>query len=288
MTVGPIGFIGLGNMGGALAANLVGAGREVVSHDAAGPERNVEGATFVADVGEVARRATVIVFSLPDGHVSESVAREVIAAGPDSRCTHVVDTSTTGVRAAGSIEAMLRDAGIAYVDAPVSGGPAGARARTLAVMYAGADEACDVVEPVLAGLSDRLLPSWRPSRAGAGLKLANNFLSATALAATSEAIAFGQSVGLDMATMLSVLNAVERTEHGDERQVPQPCADRAVRVRLQQLVDGQGRAPLCATPSTEQGRPLAIGRATAALWERFADRRAGRRLHPHLPVRGQR
>ena len=97
--------------------------------------------------------------------------------------------------------------GSAYVDAPVSGGTAGARARTLAVMYAGTPDACLLAEPVLAGLSDRRIHVGdRPGLAQA-MKLANNFLSATALAATSEAIAFGTSVGLDMATMLEVLNA---------------------------------------------------------------------------------
>ena len=75
-------------------------------------------------------------------------------------------------------------------------------------------------QPVLAGLSDRRhRVGDRPGLAQA-MKLANNFLSATALAATSEAIAFGLSVGLDMATMLEVLERVERPERGHERQVP--------------------------------------------------------------------
>jgi 3-hydroxyisobutyrate dehydrogenase-like beta-hydroxyacid dehydrogenase len=75
----------------------------------------------------------VVVLSLPDGTASEQVARE-IAATSDRRSTHVVDTSTIGVRAAEAVAALLAEAGIAYVDAPVSGGVAGARARTLAVM----------------------------------------------------------------------------------------------------------------------------------------------------------
>ena len=73
---------------------------------------------------------------------------------------HVVDTSTIGVSAAQTIDGLLADAGVGYVDAPVSGGVAGARARTLSVMYAGTDDACAAVEPVLAGLSDRT-PSRR-------------------------------------------------------------------------------------------------------------------------------
>ena len=201
-----VGFVGLGNMGGQLCANLVAAGRTVVAYDVAGPARVPAGATPADSVTDLARRADVVVCSLPDGSVSEAVAREIVAT-PDRRVTHVVDTSTMGVSAAQSLDTLLRDAGIALVDAPVSGGVAGAKARTLAVMYAADDAAVAHVAPVLAGLSDTLRRVGdRPGLAQA-VKLANNFLSATALAATSEAIAFGVSVGLDMATMVEVLSA---------------------------------------------------------------------------------
>lgn len=126
-----------------------------------------------------------------------------LAGARDRRVTHVVDTSTVGVAAARALSSM----GLAYVDAPVSGGVAGARRRSLMVMYAGSDEDCDRVEQVLAGLSDeRRRVGDRPGQAQA-LKLANNFLSATALAATSEAVTFGRAAGLDPGVMLEVLNA---------------------------------------------------------------------------------
>src|SRR5262249_53048721 len=124
----------------------------------------------------------------------------------DRSASHVVDTSTVGVRAARDVAALLAHEGIAYVDAPVSGGVAGARARTLAVMYAADDDACAHVEPVLEGLSDRRHRVGDRAGLAQAMKLANNFLSATALAATSEAVAFGVAEGLDMATMLEVLN----------------------------------------------------------------------------------
>ncbi|MGW0585186.1 NAD(P)-dependent oxidoreductase [Streptomyces sp. NPDC002920] len=197
-----VGFVGLGNMGGALAANLVRAGFEVVAYDAAGPDRTPLGARWAPGPAELARAADVAVLSLPDGTVCEEVVRD-LATARDRRVTHVVDTSTVGVSAA----RRLALAGLAYVDAPVSGGAAGARRRTLMVMYAGTDEHCAYVEPVLAGLSDRRRRVGdRPGQAQA-LKLANNFLSATALAATSEAVAFGTAAGLDPAVMLEVLNA---------------------------------------------------------------------------------
>src|SRR5262245_56948094 len=115
-------------MGSALAANLVGVGFDVVAHDAARPERAPSGVTHVDTVGRCARRADVTVFSLPDGAVSERVAGEVLAA-TDRVTTHLVDTSTVGVPAARRLDALLADGGVAYVDAPVSGGVAGARAR---------------------------------------------------------------------------------------------------------------------------------------------------------------
>ncbi|MEH0421285.1 NAD(P)-dependent oxidoreductase [Streptomyces sp. B21-083] len=197
-----IGFVGLGNMGGALASNLARAGFEVVAYDAAGPARTPPGARWAPGAAEVARAAGTVVLSLPDGTVGRQVVGD-LADAQDRRVTHVVDTSTVGVTAARELAAM----GLAYVDAPVSGGVAGARERRLMVMYAGTDEDCAHVEPVLAGLSDRRRRVGDRAGQAQALKLANNFLSATALAATSEAVAFGRAAGLDPAVMVEVLNA---------------------------------------------------------------------------------
>ena len=265
-----VGFVGLGNMGGALASNLVQAGHPVVAHDAAGPARAPEGVTHVADVAEIARRAGVVVCSLPDGAASEQVARAILAvAVADRRTTHVVDTSTIGVRAAVLLGELLAAAGVAYVDAPVSGGVAGARARTLAVMYAADDDACVHVEPVLAGLSDRRhRVGDRPGLAQA-MKLANNFLSATALAATSEAIAFGQAAGLDMATMLDVLNGSSGRSAATSDKFPDHVlTGRYAAGFTNSLMTKDVRLYLEAVQ--EQGGPASLGTVTAAVWERFA------------------
>jgi 3-hydroxyisobutyrate dehydrogenase-like beta-hydroxyacid dehydrogenase len=265
-----VGFVGLGNMGSQLATNLVGAGLTVVTHDVAGPGRSPEGATFVDSLDEVARRATAVVCSLPDGPIAERVARGIAdVPAPERRTTHVIDTSTIGVAASHLIDGVLADVGIAYVDAPVSGGVAGARARTLSVMVAGRDEACVAVEPVLAGLSDRRRRVGdRPGMAQA-LKLANNFLSATALAAASEAVAFGVSVGLDMGTMLEVLN----TSSGQSA----ATSDKFVNHVLTGTYSAGFASALMAKDvrlylqavDQEHG-PSALGRLTADIWERFA------------------
>jgi 3-hydroxyisobutyrate dehydrogenase len=265
---GPVGFVGLGHMGSVLATNLMSAGWAVVGHDAAGPARCPEGAAWAAGVNEVALQAITVVLSLPDGVSSAAVARG-IAATTGRRTAHVIDTSTIGVSAAEGVGAMLHEAGIAYVDAPVSGGLAGARARTLAVMYSAPEEECVSVEPVLAGLSDRRYRVGdRPGLAQA-LKLANNFLSAIALAATSEAISFGVSLGLDMATMLEVLNRASGQSQATSDKFPNhvltgryaagfanSLMSKDVRLYLQEV--------------QEHGGPTVLADVTAAIWEKFA------------------
>lgn len=243
-------------------------GHDVLAHDLAGPDRRPPGARFAADVARVAAEAVVVVLGLPDGAASEQVAGEIAAAG-GGRTTHVVDTSTVGVPGARSIDALLAEAGLAYVDAPVSGGVAGARARTLTVMYAGPDAACRAVEPVLASLSDRRLRvGERPGMAQA-LKLANNFLSATALAATSEAITFGLSVGLDMGTMLEVLNASSGRSAATSDKFPnQVHTGRYASGFANSLMSKD--VPLYLGAVEAQGGPSTVGRVTASVWERFA------------------
>src|SRR5262249_2339834 len=146
VTMEAVGFVGLGNMGSVLAANLVEKGYAVVAHDADATKCAPDGARRVTSVADVARDAAIVGLSLPDGAAAEAVVGEIVGAA--DRCTtHVVDTSTIGVRTAAALADTLADAGLAYVDAPVSGGVAGAKARTLAVMYAASDDACARVEP---------------------------------------------------------------------------------------------------------------------------------------------
>lgn len=276
-----VGFVGLGNMGSALATNLVAAGHDLVTHDVAGPGRSPAGATFAGDLAELGRRAPIVVLSLPDGQACEAVAG-ALAAAPDRVVTHVVDTSTVGLAAARSVDVLLAGAGIAYVDAPVSGGVAGARARTLTVMYAGDPAACVAVRPVIEGLSDRRYHVGdRPGMAQA-LKLANNFLSATALAATSEAVAFATSVGLDMATVLEVLNASSgRTTASSDKFVDHVLTGSYSSGFANTLMAKDLDLYLAAVGP----RPGAIGEVTAEIWRRFAADEPGvdfTRIHPFI------
>jgi 3-hydroxyisobutyrate dehydrogenase len=267
-----VGFVGLGNMGSALAANLVAAGHDLVAYDVGGPMGRPEGARLAGDVAELAGQSDVVVLSLPDGPASELVAHEILEAA--GRTTYVVDTSTVGVSSARSTDELLAAAGLGYVDAPVSGGVAGAQARTLTVMYAGSDVACAAVEPVLAGLSDRRhRVGERPGMAQA-LKLANNFLSAAALAATSEAVAFGLSVGLDMAAMLEVLNASSGQSAATTDKFPNHVSTgRYASGFANSLMSKDVNLYLGAVQA--QGGPAALGQVTAAVWEQFASTEPG-------------
>jgi 3-hydroxyisobutyrate dehydrogenase-like beta-hydroxyacid dehydrogenase len=255
-------------MGAALASNLVGAGHDVVAHDALGPARAPAGSTHVTSCAEVARQAEVVVLSLPDGDASEQVAREIgDAAGRVT--THVVDTSTVGVDAARRIAKLLHERGLAYVDAPVSGGPAGARARTLTVMYAASDEASDRVAPVLAGLSDRRHRVGDRAGMGQAMKLANNFLSATALAATSEAIAFGRRVGLELATMVEVLDASSGQSAATSDKFPNHVVTGRYASGFTSSLMAKD-VSLYLRAAEDEGAPSVIGPVTTSLWERFA------------------
>ena len=164
---------------------------------------------------------------------------------------------------------------------------AGARARTLSVMYAGADSACTAAEPVLAGLSDRRRRVGdRPGMAQA-LKLANNFLSATTLAATSEAVAFGLSVGLDLATMIEVLDASSGQSAATSDKFPaQVMTGRYAAGFTNSLMNKDLRLFLGEVEA--QGAPSALGPTTASVWAALRRGGAGRGLHAHLsfPRRG--
>ena len=202
-----VGFIGLGNMGRPMAENLAAAGHRLCVHDAAGSaDRAPEGATPVNSVVHVAAVAEPVILSLPDGAAVRSVVDE-IRESPNAVTHTVVDTSTIGIAAARSIGRTLVDDGFEYVDAPVSGGVSGARAATLAIMFAGSSSAHNRLAPLLGALCRNLVYVGRRPGQGQAMKVLNNFLSATAMAATSEAVAFGLQQGLAMSTMLDVLNA---------------------------------------------------------------------------------
>jgi 3-hydroxyisobutyrate dehydrogenase-like beta-hydroxyacid dehydrogenase len=202
-----LGFVGLGNMGQPIASRIVTAGYELVCFDAAGTaERLPAAAQSVGSVMELAQQADTVLLSLPDGPATLAVA-DVIASASERRTATVIDLSTIGPTAAAEAAARLADAGVAYADGPVSGGVAGARAGTLAVMFAGDSQVLEAQRHVLRTFAANVFDVGTQPGQGQAMKLLNNFLSATALVATSEAMALGRAHGLDMTMMLDVLNS---------------------------------------------------------------------------------
>ena len=200
-----IGWIGIGSMGHRMSRHLVAGGHSLVMADAVSTERAPAGAKIVGSNAEVAALADTVILSLPDGNVSQAVARELAGASPRKVKT-VIDTSTIGIEAAKSAAEILAAASIEYVDAPVSGGTAGADKATLAIMLACPAETFERLRPLMSLMGK---PFYVGPNAGQGqtVKLLNNFLSATALAATSEAIAFGVGQSIPMQTILDIVNA---------------------------------------------------------------------------------
>ena len=207
MSSNRIGFVGLGNMGRPMAENLVKSGRAVVVHDAAGTQaRAPAGAKLAASNAALAGVVEVIHLCVPDGGASESIAREV-AGAPERRTRLVVDHSTIGTAAARRVHGLLAEHGVEYVDAPVSGGVGGAVNATLAIMYSGPEATFDRLRPVFESMAGHVFRVGSRPGQGQAMKVLNNFLSGTAMAATAEAVAFGVAQGLDMRMILDVVNA---------------------------------------------------------------------------------
>lgn len=202
----PFGFIGLGNMGGHMAANLAKNGTPLAVFDKAGTaERAPPGAKRAASVAEVARTAETVFLCLPDGKAVHQVIAEMLDGGSDT-LKRIADTSTIGIAAAEAALAQCRQGGVEYVDSPISGGVSGARNATLAVMYAGPAATFERLRPVYLRMAKNVFNVGERAGQGQAMKLLNNFLSGTAMAATSEAVAFGVGQGLEMKTILDVLN----------------------------------------------------------------------------------
>ena len=202
-----IGFVGLGNMGRPMAENLVKSGHDIVVHDAAGTQaRAPDGARLAASNAAMATTVDIVHMCVPDGRASESIAREI--AGASSRRTRlVVDHSTIGTEAARRVHGLLAESGIEYVDAPISGGVSGAVNATLAIMYSGAETTFATLRPVFECMAGNVFRVGSHPGQGQAMKVLNNFLSGTAMAATAEAVAFGVAQGLDMGMILDVVNA---------------------------------------------------------------------------------
>jgi 3-hydroxyisobutyrate dehydrogenase-like beta-hydroxyacid dehydrogenase len=223
-----IGFIGLGNMGQPMARRLIEAGHSLVIYDtrndAVAPLVAL-GAKLASSPQDVADRVETVMASLPSLQISEKVALGEGGIIHGKRIKRFIDLSTTGSHVAGEIAAGLAKKNIVQIDSPVSGGVGGANKGTLAVMVSGPQADIDVVKDALGVFGKVFVIGQKPGMAQT-MKLANNFLSATAMAATSEAVAMGVKAGLDPAVMIDVINAGSGRSTASDGKFPQAVLPR--------------------------------------------------------------
>ena len=203
-----IGFIGVGNMGRPMATHLVKQGHDVIIHDVSAEARRAmvqAGARAALSAREVGDAAEVVFTSLPSPAIYSEVmlGADGVRSGKATRIA--IDLSTVGPRSARTVSMALRERGIVLIDAPVSGGPAGAQAAKLTVMASGPADAIEAVRAHLEVFGKVFVVGPEAGQAQL-LKLLNNMLSSTALAITAEAYVAGMKGGLDPKVMLEVIN----------------------------------------------------------------------------------
>ncbi len=195
-----IGFIGLGNMGAPMAANLVKAGHEVRGYDTVA---RPEGIPMVGSAAEAAAGAEVVITMLPSGAILRAVAAEVIPAM--ERGAVLLDCSTVDVASARKVAAEAEAAGLMAVDAPVSGGTGGAAAGTLTFMAGGPEAAFARVAPLFEVMGQKAVHCGGAG-AGQAAKICNNMILGVTMIATCEAFALADKLGLDRSRMFDVVS----------------------------------------------------------------------------------
>ena len=274
MTGQALGFVGLGRMGGPMAGRLAAAGHRLVGFDLAGAEgRLPEGAVVAESVEEIVAVADTVFLSLPDGAASLAVCRGVAEAA-ERRTRVVVDLSTIGIRAARQCAAALARAGVTYVDAPVSGGVAGACSGSLAMMVGAEASQFEALEPLLAVLAANRFRVGDVPGQGQAMKLLNNFISAAATAATSEAVVFGARMGLDLAQMIEVINVSSGRTTASTDKFPRSVIPRTYDFGFAGALMAKDAA-LYAENAAAADVPHQLGEAVARLWQEFHE------AHPH-------
>lgn len=202
----PAGFIGLGHMGSAMAERLLQAGHPLWVHDLDAKRVDAlvaQGAKPALDAAQIARHCELVLLCLPSPEASLSVCRALVGG---DRLRVVVETSTVGPAAVRALAQALGEV-VSVVDAPVSGGPSGARAGTLAMMCSGSSSALAQARPWLDRIAGRRFEVGDMPGLAQVCKLVNNAISAAGMIAACEATLVGVKAGLDAGTLLEAINA---------------------------------------------------------------------------------
>ncbi|MEP2532681.1 NAD(P)-dependent oxidoreductase [Shimia sp.] len=202
-----IGLIGCGAMGGAMIARLIEQGHSVQCYDAlleARSRAEAMGGTARDSLQALAEDCDVIILSLPRADIVRQVMSEV---GPHIKpATIVLDTSTSEPEVTKALAQTAQAGGYVFLDAPVSGGPLGARNGTMTMVMGGAADAIDAVRPMLAALTAKIVHVG-PSGSGHAAKIANNLLCAANLVLVSEMGRLAESTGVSLSDLLEGINA---------------------------------------------------------------------------------
>jgi 3-hydroxyisobutyrate dehydrogenase len=196
-----IGFIGVGNMGAPMAANLAAAGHEVAGFDLSPFE--ADGVSTEASAGEAIEGTQVIITMLPNGGALTNVYKEIVplaAAG-----TYLIDCSTVDVESAHSAHEAADSAGLLSLDAPVSGGVVGAENGTLTFMVGGSDEAFEVGAPLFEIMGQKAVHCGGAG-AGQAAKICNNMILGISMIGVSEAFSLADKLGLDRQKLFDVVS----------------------------------------------------------------------------------
>ncbi|MCT8160320.1 3-hydroxyisobutyrate dehydrogenase [Pseudoruegeria sp. SHC-113] len=196
-----IGFIGLGNMGAPMAANLAAAGHAVTGFDLAAPMP--EGVSAAGSASDAAKGQDVVITMLPNGAILRAVAAEVLPAMQAGSV--LLDCSTVDVESARAVAEQAQAAGVLAADGPVSGGIGGAAAGTLTFMVGGSDEAFAKIEPLLEVMGQKAVHCGA-SGAGQAAKICNNMILGITMIGTCEAFALADKLGLDRQKMFDVVS----------------------------------------------------------------------------------
>ncbi|WP_024516376.1 3-hydroxyisobutyrate dehydrogenase [Bradyrhizobium sp. Tv2a-2] len=199
-----IAFIGLGNMGGPMAANLVKAGHKVVAFDlveASRSQAKSDGAAIAESSVSAVKGADVVVTMLPAGKHVLSVWTDVLPA--ISKGALIIECSTIDVESAKQAHALAAKQGVASIDAPVSGGTGGAKAATLTFMCGGEDKAFAAAKPVLEKMGKKIVHCGGAG-AGQAAKICNNMILGISMIAVSEAFSLAEKLGLSHQALFDV------------------------------------------------------------------------------------
>jgi 3-hydroxyisobutyrate dehydrogenase-like beta-hydroxyacid dehydrogenase len=263
-----VGFIGLGEMGGRMAQRLLGRGRRLVVYDTR-PEAMERlarlGAEPCASPAGVADRASTVLLSLPTPEVARSVATGPGGLIEGAAIRTCVDLSTTGPVVAREIADGLAARGVELIDAPVSGGVKGAQEGTLTVMAACSDAGLEGVSRLLGDLAGHVFHVGAEPGMGQLAKVLNNLLSATALAATAEALALGVKRGLDAQILLDVLNASSGRNSATAQKFPEAVLPRTFDFGFALALMNKD-VQICLAEARRSDVEMRVGASVAEVW----------------------